>query len=84
MSTISSKSSASATLSAASSTTVNSGRRSSTCSRIISVPIRADVGQWTSRGSSPATYSRSDTKPLNGSDAERRISASSSTVCIAP
>ena len=47
-------------------------------------PIRADVGQWIRRGSSPSTYSRSETKPLRGSDAALRITASSSTVCIAP
>ena len=72
------------TWSAVSSTTVNSGRRSSTCSLTISVPVRAVVIQWISRGSSPATYSRSDMNPDSGSVAVRRISDSASTVFIEP
>ena len=59
----SSKSSAPPAVGAVSSTMVNSGRRTSTCSRTMSVPVRAVVGQWIIRGSSPSTYSRIDTKP---------------------
>ena len=83
-STISSKSSPVATPAAVSRTTVSSGRRTSTCSRTIRFPVRAVVGQWIRRGSSPGTYSRSDTKPESGSTVARRTDASLSVVRIDP
>ena len=46
----------------------------------VTLSVRAVVGQWMSRGSSPGTYSRSETNPLSGSDAARRMAEAASAL----
>lgn len=61
--------------------TVARGRLVSTCSRTMSVPVRAVDAQCTWRRSSPGSYSRSDEKVMvpRGADSDRGPSKSATT-----